>query len=632
MEAHLLHREILTYKTFSQLPEETHDLTSATAFSSCKHGAIVLLHGYLGSSASLSKNLYFVQLLGKDRARCIQVVSSKTSLPEKDASAHKSIRKLPMHTPVAVRGLLRERKQQPGHASGDVRIFTRVEIDLLGVQPLNEFPSDIIATPDTVFGPEQRHLQLRSNAELREALLIRSKVGMFLRDRLRDLGFAEIETPLLFKSTPEGAREFIVPTRRKGFAYALPQSPQQFKQILMASGISRYYQFARCFRDEDLRADRQPEFTQLDLEMSFTGSEGVMNVIEDLIRFIWSKCLRDNLPDVFPRMTYGEAMSQYGSDKPDTRIGMRISRIQHLLPADLISKLTSLQDPIVDALVFRPETNPNMDVRNFVTDFLASPEGTLFVDNPEGAPGIFVLDATKPLQGLQALGFEAAERIEDELHVQDGDLLILQARQNQAFSGGSTPLGNLRLALHAAAVREGHVDPPMGFAPLWVTDFPLFSPVSLTEPGQGGKAGLAATHHPFTSPKTSEDIDMLMVDPTRVIGDHYDLVINGVELGGGSRRIHNAEMQTLVMRDILMMSPERIAEFSHLLEVLRAGCPPHAGIALGFDRLIALMIGKTSVRDVIAFPKTGRGEDALVNSPAHLSEEALQTYHLQYRQ
>ncbi|KAL9050996.1 MAG: hypothetical protein Q9206_004865 [Seirophora lacunosa] len=611
---------------------ETHDLTSATAFSESKRGDIAVLHGYLGSSASLSKNLYFVQLLGKDRSRSIQVVSSKTSLVGKDASAHESIRKLPMHTPVAVRGLLRERKQQPDQASGDIERFTHVEIDLLGVQPLNEFPSDIIATPDTVFGPEQRHFQLRSNTELRRALVIRSEVGTLLRDRLRDLGFAEIETPLLFKSTPEGAREFIVPTRRKGFAYALPQSPQQFKQILMGSGISRYYQFARCFRDEDLRADRQPEFTQLDLEMSFTGSDGVMNVIENLIRFIWSKCLEEKLPDAFPRMTYEEAMSQYGSDKPDTRIGMQISRIQHLLPADLISKLTSLQAPIVEALVFRPETNPDMNVRSFVTDFLASPEGTPFVNNPEGAPGIFVLDATKPLQGLQALGFEAAERIEDELHIQDGDLLVLQARQNRPFSGGSTPLGNLRLAMHAAAVREGHIGLPTGFAPLWVTDFPLFSPISPTEPGQGGNADLAATHHPFTSPKTSEDIDMLMVDPTKVIGDHYDLVINGVELGGGSRRIHNAEMQTLVMRDILMMSPERLAEFSHLLEVLRAGCPPHAGIALGFDRLIALMIGKTSVRDVIAFPKTGKGEDALVNSPAPLSQEALQTYHLQYRQ
>lgn len=369
--------------------------------------------------------------------------------------------------------------------------------------------------------------------------------------------------------------------------------------------------------------------------MSFAGAKEVMDVIEDLIRFIWSQCDLDQLPDSFPRMTYAEAMSQYGSDKPDTRIGMRISRIEYLLPGDLVSKITPLQDPIVEALTIRFEPNSDMassTMRNFVAGFLDSPEGAPFVQNADGGPGIFVIDSTKPLQGLQALGFEAAEGLENLFDIEEGDLLILQARQDQPFSGGSTPLGNLRLALHTAALKEGHLKPPTGFAPLWVIDFPLFSPTSHTEPGQGGNAGLAATHHPFTAPKTSEDIDMLMVDPTKVIGDHYDLVINGVELGGGSRRIHNAEMQAFVMRDILKMSPGRLADFSHLLEVLRAGCPPHTGIALGFDRLLALMLGKTSVREVIAFPKTGKGEDVLVRSPGSLSEETLQTYHLQYRQ
>lgn len=370
--------------------------------------------------------------------------------------------------------------------------------------------------------------------------------------------------------------------------------------------------------------------------MSFAGAKEVMNVIEDLIRFVWSKSDLDQLPAAFPRMSYLEAMSQYGSDKPDTRLGMQISRAEYLLPGDLISKITPLQDPAVEAFTLRFNPVPDTDVsvacmRHFISDFLESPEGTSFVNNPEGGPGIFIVDSTKPLQGLQALGFEAAERIEDWFSIEDGDLLVLQARSNRPFSGSSTPIGNLRLALHAAAVRLGHLKPPTGFAPLWVTDFPLFSPTSQTEPGQGGKAGLAATHHPFTSPKTTEDIDMLMVDPTKVLGDHYDLVINGVELGGGSRRIHNAEMQAFVMQDVLKMSAGRLAEFSHLLEVLRAGCPPHAGIALGFDRLIALMLGKSSVREVIAFPKTGKGEDALVKSPGVLPEETLENYHLRYR-
>ncbi|KAL8716501.1 MAG: hypothetical protein Q9225_006179 [Loekoesia sp. 1 TL-2023] len=530
-------------------------------------------------------------------------------------------------------GLTRERKQRPDQDSGNIEKIKHVEIDLLNVQPLNEFPSDIIATPDTVFSPEQRHLQLRADGELRGALADRSAIGLFLRSKLHDLDFVEIETPLLFKSTPEGAREFIVPTRRKGYAYALPQSPQQYKQILMGSGIAKYFQFARCFRDEDLRADRQPEFTQLDLEMSFAGADEVMDVIEDLIRSLWAQYLQNQLPNPFPRLSYADAMLQYGSDKPDTRIGMQISQVEYLLPGDLIGKITPLQAPVVEALTLRFEPNADDNtaaMRNFITTFLDSPEGTSFVNNPEGGPGVFVVDSKRPLQGLQALGFEAAERIEDLYKIEDGDLLILQARRRRPFSGGSTPLGNLRLALHAAAVRAGHLKPPQGFAPLWVTEFPLFSPTSHLEPGQGGNAGLAATHHPFTSPKTPEDVDMLLKDPTQVTGDHYDLVINGVELGGGSRRIHSAAMQAFIMRDVLKMDPARLAEFSHLLEVLRAGCPPHAGIALGFDRLVALMLGKSSVREVIAFPKTGKGEDVLVKSPGPLSDEILHTYFLQY--
>lgn len=238
-------------------------MTSSNPLAPCKLGDHVVLHGYLGSSANLSKKLSFVQLISKDRARSVQLVSSTESLPGRDPLAHEHIRKLPIHTPVAVTGLTRERKQQPDQDSGNIEKIKHVEIDLLSVQPLNEFPSDIIATPDTVFRPEQRHLQLRADGELRGALADRSAIGLFLRSKLHKLGFVEIETPLLFKSTPEGAREFIVPTRRKGFAYALPQSPQQYKQILMGSGITKYFQFARCFRDEDLRADRQPEFTQV---------------------------------------------------------------------------------------------------------------------------------------------------------------------------------------------------------------------------------------------------------------------------------------------------------------------------------------------------------------------------------
>ena len=610
-----------------------------------------MIHGYLGSSASLSKNLYFVQLFSKDWSRSIQVVSSAKLTDGRDASSHESIKRLSIHTPVAIKGLLRERSRQPENASNQSKKIRHLELDLLHVQPLNKFPSDINANPDNKFPPAQRHLQLRCDSDLKAALNLRARIGRIIRSKLEAFDFVEIETPLLFKSTPEGAREFIVPTRRSGLAYALPQSPQQFKQILMGSGIPKYYQFARCFRDEDLRTDRQPEFTQVryavyfdivivdhkqvDLEVSFEGSSQVMGYIENLIRSLWSEILAIDLPNPFPVMTYENAMSLYGCDKPDTRLGMQLSRLDHLLPVDLVSKITPLQNPIVEALHFRPDPDKALDpsaMRNFVSKLMESPDGLKNIKNPDGGPGVFVIDSAEPLLGLQALGFEAAEYVEDQFNVEDGDILFLQARQNRPFTGGSTALGNLRLTLHAAAVKGGYIRPPVGFAPLWVIDFPLFSPSSAAEPGQGGNAGLAATHHPFTSPKTSADVDLLGIDPTKAIGDHYDLVINGAELGGGSRRIHNAQMQEYVMRDILKMSAERLSEFSHLFEVLRAGCPPHAGIALGFDRLVAVMLGRTSVRDVIAFPKSGNGEDLLMKSPGPLNKATLETYHLQLRQ
>ena len=368
--------------------------------------------------------------------------------------------------------------------------------------------------------------------------------------------------------------------------------------------------------------------------MSFATGSNVMDCIEVIIRNLWKELLNIKLPDSFPKLTYAEAMSNYGSDKPDLRLRIEpFSRIEHLLPADLVSKITSLKDPIVEAMLLPlgKYSTPNK-TRKFVSGFLDSPRAAPFHENMEGGPGVFIYDSGKPLSGLHAFGFEAAERVEDIFDPEDGDLIILQARKNEPFAGGSTPLGNLRLALARAAADEKLLDSPQAFKPLWITDFPLFSPSNESELGQGGKAGLASTHHPFTSPKFAEDVDLLQTDPIKVVGDHYDIVMNGVELGGGSRRIHNAEMQEYILGEVLKMPPERLAEFSHLLEVLRAGCPPHAGIALGFDRLITVMLGKESVRDVIAFPKSGKGEDMLVKSPSKMSEEILRTYHLKLRE
>lgn len=575
----------------------------------------------------------FVDLISRDLKHSIQVLSrqQKESEPYK---AHSLLKRQGAHTPVVIKGRLQARRQDPDSKpdlSGIVKVQS-LEVALSYIQVLNGMPKDILVTPDAVYPPEQRHLQMRQDKSIRDALEFRSKLARLCRAILSEwLGFVEVETPLLFKSTPEGAREFVVPTRQKGLAYALPQSPQQFKQVLMGSGIPRYYQIARCFRDEDLRADRQPEFTQLDLEMAFADGEDVMNAITTLIRSLWTKMLGKTLHTPFPRMTYAEAMANYGVDKPDLRYGKPLKRVETWLPANLISKITPLAHPAVDALVLSTENGSARETQQFISSFLDSSDGEVFRNNPEGGPGVFVIDRTRPLHGLQSLEFEAAEKITNACDLQQGDLLILQAREDTAFSGGSLPIGNLRTALWREAVKQGLVEPAHGFQPLWVTDFPLFSPVSDAEPGQGGAAGLASTHHPFTSPKTARDVDLLLESPRQVIGEHYDLVMNGVELGGGSRRIHNADMQRLIMERVLKMSPDRVAEFNHLLDVLRAGCPPHAGIALGFDRLVAVMLGKSSLREVIAFPKNGSGQDVLMKSPGTLSQAQLDTYHLQLK-
>lgn len=600
----------------------------------------VVLYGYIGTRRVANKGLVFAELHDISLNSVMQVVSTATKDVDSISLPHQLLQDLETHTPVAIEGTIKGRQTPKSgnsntkqiHPASTHAVINGIELKLENIKPLNRIPRDLMITAEKIFPPEQRHMQIRHDRRLRDALTFRSKVARFIRNYLADKhGFEEFETPMLFKSTPEGAREFLVPTRASGLAYALPQSPQQYKQILMASGIPRYMQIARCFRDEDMRADRQPEFTQVDLELAFASGKDVMRIVEDAVRALWSTMLHVNdLPDPFPRMTYEEAMSKYGSDKPDTRLGSEIRRIDYILPVDLILKLGPLTDPVVDVMKMSISKEA-AETKKFVDTFMNSPEAQSFIQNPDGQPGIFIFDGRKPLQGLQAFGFEAASQVADMLEAQDGDLIVLQARKNMGFTGGSTPMGNLRLALHRAAVKQGYLPAPRGFSFCWINDFPLFSPANDTEPGQGGNAGLASTHHPFTAPKTPEDIDLLLSSPLDVKADHYDLVVNGVELGGGSRRIHDAKMQKLIMREVLKMSDERMKEFEHLIEVLRAGCPPHAGIALGFDRLIAVMLERESVRDVIAFPKSGRGEDLMVRSPSKMTEAQLETYHLKLR-
>ncbi|GBF64634.1 aspartate--tRNA ligase [Trichophyton mentagrophytes] len=591
------------------------------------NGRPVTIHGYIGKRKKIGKNMTFVRLSDPTLSRSVQIVVS-------NPHSLNTLKSIEPNSPVVISGIVKSKESQPQfRESADESGLDSVEIELQDVQCLNEFPKDIIITPDTVFPPSKRHLQIRNDPSLRQSLAFRAKANAALRRALEECEppFLEVETPILFKSTPEGAREFLVPTRNQGLAYALPQSPQQYKQMLMASGIPRYYQFARCFRDEDLRADRQPEFTQLDMEMSFATAEDVITTTETLVKKLWASVMPEPLgPEPFPRMSYYEAMGSYGSDKPDTRFDMKLHRVEQYLPADFIGKISSLNSPVVEAFIVKGNGHPEESMR-VLRSFMNTPEAKPFLDNPDGAPGTFVIDSSKPMGGLSAAGFEGAWDLETLLKSEHGDLIFFQCRQDGPFSGGSTKAGELRLAVHQYMVEKGFLSPPVGFNFHWVTGFPLFSPSVETEPGQGGTAGIASTHHPFTAPRTAKDAALLLTDPTKAIADHYDLVVNGVELGGGSRRIHSAAVQEFVLRDILKVPPSRLQSFSHLLECLRAGCPPHAGIALGFDRLIAVMRGTQSVRNVIAFPKGNKGEDPMVKTPSPMTEDSLQTYHLQLR-
>ncbi|KAF2007171.1 hypothetical protein P154DRAFT_479822 [Amniculicola lignicola CBS 123094] len=588
-------------------------------------------YGYLSSRRDVSKKLSFALLRSMDQRCIIQLVSVSHDSEGNELEVHKTLKSLKEWTPVRIRGISKERKPAKDDTVFGIPLINHRELELVEIEPLNSMPADLIIKEDTVFPPEHRHLQLRTQPHIRNNLAFRNRVTNVARSRLLGDYYTEIETPILFKSTPEGAREFLVPTRQKGLAYALPQSPQQYKQILMASGVTKYFQFARCFRDEDLRADRQPEFTQLDVEMAFAAEEDVMSDMEGLLRKLWRSCLDLTLPEVFRRMTYQEAMAKYGVDKPDLRFGMEIQDITNQLPKSLLSMITDLPHPTIEAFKLSLSEEDPARTRKFVAAFLDSPEGKPFTSNPSGAPGVFVCDASKPMNGLAAFGHEFVMNPPPSLSPDHGDLIILQARPTGPFSGGSTPLGALRLALHKAAVAHDLVAKPQGFEFIWITDFPLFSPTTDADPGQGGSAGLSATHHPFTAPKTPKDVELLLSAPEECIAAHYDIVLNGVELGGGSRRIHSAALQEFIFSDILKMKPERVEDFRHLLEVLRSGCPPHAGIALGWDRLVATMLGRESVRDVIAFPKSGKGEDGMVKSPSELTPSQLNTYHLELR-
>lgn len=461
---------------------------------------------------------------------------------------------------------------------------------------------------------QYRYLDLRRPRNL-NLLRMRHKAAKALREYLDSNGFTEVETPILFKSTPEGAREFLVPSRlNPGQFYALNQSPQQYKQMLMVSGIERYYQMAKCFRDEDLRADRQPEFTQVDIEMSFIDREDMYSLIENMLKKVWKDVLGIDIPTPFKRMPYSEAMNRYGVDKPDTRFEMELTDFTDTFKQSQFKVFSSVANgggsiKAINAKGLADITQGELKNLEDVAKTLGA-KGLAFIKAENGA-------WKSPI--LKFLSEAEQAELKQKLNIEDGDIVFFAACE---WERACSILGRIRLECAKLLQARGKLSIPADqFNFLWVIEFPLM----LFDEEQGR---YVSAHHPFTSP-VEEDIKYLDSDPLRVRGQHYDIVLNGVELGGGSIRIHQPQVQEKVFRDVLKI-PEDIIEsrFGYMLKAFKYGAPPHGGIALGFDRLVSILTNRQSIRDIIAFPKTQRGQDLMAQSPCPVTEKQLKDLHI----
>jgi aspartyl-tRNA synthetase len=455
-----------------------------------------------------------------------------------------------------------------------------------------------------------RVLDLRREPMQRN-LRLRYRVAMAVRDYLDSHGFIDIETPMLTRSTPEGARDYLVPSRvHPGEFFALPQSPQLFKQLLMVAGFDRYYQIVKCFRDEDLRADRQPEFTQIDVETSFLDERAIQDLMEGLIRQVYRDVLGVELPDPFPRLSYAEALARFGSDKPDLRIPLELTELGDLMKSvdfKVFRQAADLPDGRVAALKVSAELSRKEidDYAEFVA--IHGAKGLAYIKVNPGA-------LQSPI--VKFLPEGVLSEIVSRTRARPGDVIFFGADRAAVVNSA---LGALRVKL---GHDKGLAEP--GWRPLWVLDFPMFE--------WDHEAGRwSAMHHPFTAPKDGHE-DLLLSDPGRALSKGYDMVLNGWELGGGSVRIHRAEVQAEVFKALGISNEEARAKFGFLLDNLQYGAPPHGGIAFGLDRLVALMAGAESIRDVIAFPKTQRAQDLLVQAPAPVDERQLRELGIRLRE
>ena len=579
-------------------------------------GQTVTLSGWVHSRRDLG-GLIFIDI--RDREGRTQTVFDPSDLPRELFDQAAALRS---ECVVSVTGQVRPRPagtNNPKIPTGEVEVMAR-QLEVLNMAEVLPFPVDDPEAASKVneeLRLQYRYLDLR-RPEMARNLRLRSKVATATRVFLDEQGFLEVETPTLFKSTPEGAREFIVPCRNTpGLFYALPQSPQQFKQILMVAGVEKYFQLARCYRDEDLRADRQPEFTQIDIEMSFIEREDIYALIEGLLKRTWKVALGVDIPTPFPRMTFADAINRFGIDKPDTRFAMELVDLTENFRASgfrVFSGAVAAGGVVkaLNAKGFACATQGQIDAMTELAKSFGM-KGLAYIkaENGEWKSPIlkFLTDADKAL-------------IRTQLAVEEGDLVLFAADQ---WTNACELLGRVRLYAAEALKTLGKLKVPADqFNFLWVVDFPLLS-------FDKEMNRWYSSHHPFTAP-VAEDIPLLKTDPKKVRGQHYDIVVNGVELGGGSIRIHQPDVQKAVFEEILAIPPEETKlRFGYMLEAFRYGAPPHGGIALGFDRMCAMLCGTSSIRDVIAFPKTAKGTCLMTDSPAPVAARQLRELYIEVK-